>query len=134
MVRKIMMLTMMLVCSLSFAMAQGDGKKADIKFDKLTHNFGTFSESAGPQTCVFTYSNVGDAPLIIHQAVASCGCTVPEYTKEPVKPGESGTLKITYNGAGKFPGHFKKSITVRTNGKSAMVRLYVEGDMEEAKE
>ena len=46
---------------------------------------------------------------------------------------EKGEIKVTYNGAGKFPGHFKKSITVRTNGKVEMTRLYVEGDMEEAK-
>jgi len=82
---------------------------------------------------VFTYTNVGDAPLIINQAVASCGCTVPEYTKAPVMPGQKGQLKVTYNGAGKFPGHFKKSITVRTNGVVEMTRLYVEGDMEEEK-
>ena len=61
------------------------------------------------------------------------GCTVPEYTKEPVMPGQKGQIKVTYNGAGKFPGHFKKSITVRTNGVVEMTRLYVEGDMEEAK-
>ena len=64
-----------------------------------------------------------------HQAVASCGCTVPEYTKEPIMPGKKGTIKVTYNGTGKYPGHFKKSITLRTNAKTEMVRLYIEGDM-----
>ena len=93
----------------------------------------TPTESDPVVTCVFTYTNVGETPLIINQAVASCGCTVPEYTKKPVMPGEKGEIKITYNGAGKFPGHFKKSITVRTNGAVEMTRLYVEGDMEEAK-
>ncbi len=132
--KKILMMAVMLVCGLSFASAQAaDGNKAEIKFDKTTHDFGKFSEADGKQTCVFTYTNVGNAPLIINQAVASCGCTVPEYTKEPVAPGGKGELKVTYNGAGKFPGHFKKSITVRTNGKVEMLRLYVEGDMEEAK-
>ncbi len=125
----------MLVCGLTFAVAQSaEGKKAEIKFEKTVHDFGKFSESQGSQTCVFNYTNVGDAPLIINQAVASCGCTVPEYTKEPVMPGQKGQIKVTYNGAGKFPGHFKKSITVRTNGKVQMVRLYVEGDMEESNE
>lgn len=123
------------MCFLMFvtAFAQSAGKQADIKFDKTTHNFGTFSESDPVVTCVFTFTNTGTAPLIIHQAVPSCGCTVPTYTKEPVKPGESGKLTIRYNGAGKFPGHFKKSITVRTNGKTKMVRLYVEGTMEAKK-
>lgn len=121
---------MMLICGCMFAMAQ---QQAEIKFDKTTHNFGKFSESAPKVTCTFTYTNVGNAPLIINQAVAACGCTVPEYTKEPVQPGQKGTIKVTYNGEGKFPGHFKKSITVRTNGTVEMTRLYVEGDMEEAK-
>ena len=116
----------MLVLSIGYVSAQG---KADIKFDKTSHNFGTFSENDPVVSCVFTFTNVGDAPLVIHQAVASCGCTVPEYTQEPVLPGKTGTVKITYNGTGKYPGHFKKSITLRTNAKTEMMRLFVEGDM-----
>ena len=126
--KKVLVITMLLLCGMTSAMAQ------EIKFDKLTHDFGTFSEKDPVVTCVFTFTNVGDAPLIINQAVASCGCTVPEFTRTPVKPGEKGQIKVTYNGTGKFPGHFKKSITVRTNGKVEMTRLYIEGDMTEAKE
>lgn len=106
---------------------------AEIKFDKLTHNFGTFSESDPVQKCTFTFTNTGDAPLIIHQAVASCGCTVPTYTKTPVAPGETGTIEVKYNGKGRALGHFKKTITVRTNATTEMTRLRIEGDMEEAK-
>ena len=126
--KKIFIMTLLLICGMTSAMAH------EIKFDKLTHNFGTFSEKDPVVTCVFTFTNAGDAPLIINQAVASCGCTVPEYTKTPIQPGEKGEIKVTYNGTGKFPGHFKKSITVRTNGKVEMTRLYIEGDMTEAKE
>ncbi len=126
--KKMILMALLLIGGISFASAQ-----AEIKFDKLTHNFGTFSESNPKVTCVFKFKNVGDQPLVINQAVASCGCTVPEYTKDPIKPGESGEIKVTYNGAGKFPGHFKKSITVRTNATVEMTRLYVEGDMTEAK-
>ena len=126
--KKFVFMFILFVASVCSANAQ-----AEIKFDKLTHNFGKFPESSPKVTCVFTFTNVGDQPLVINQAVASCGCTVPEYTKAPIKPGESGQIKVTYNGAGKFPGHFKKSITVRTNGKVEMTRLYVEGDMEEKK-
>jgi hypothetical protein len=69
---------------------------------------------------------------VIHQAIASCGCTVPTYTKTPIKPGESGTIDVTYNGKGKFPGRFKKNISVRTNAKnSELVKLTIEGNMEE---
>ena len=128
--KKLFVITMLLMCGLTVASAQ---KPAEIKFDKLTHDFGTFSEKEPVVTCIFTYTNVGELPLVINQAVASCGCTVPEYTKEPVKPGEKGQIKVTYNGTGKFPGHFKKSITIRTNGAVEMTRLYIEGDMTEAK-
>jgi hypothetical protein len=128
--KKLFVMTMLLMCGLTAALAQ---KPAEIRFDKLTHNFGTFSEKEPVVACTFTYTNIGEQPLIINQAVASCGCTVPEYTKEPVKPGEKGQIKVTYNGTGKFPGHFKKSITIRSNGAVEMTRLYIEGDMTEAK-
>lgn len=123
-------MSLMLLLSLVYASAQ---KEAEIKFEKTTYDFGTFSESTPVQKCTFTFTNVGEAPLIIHQAIASCGCTVPQYTKMPIAPGEKGSLSVTYNGKGRFPGHFKKSITIRTNGKPEMLRLYIEGTMEEAK-
>ncbi|MBR6261786.1 MAG: DUF1573 domain-containing protein [Prevotella sp.] len=126
--KKYLMMTLLLLCSFTFAAAQ---KQAEIKFDKKTHNFGQFTEKDAVQKCTFSFTNVGDAPLIINQAVASCGCTVPKYTQSPIAPGEKGTIEVTYNGAGKIPGHFKKSITVRTNGVTEMTRLYVEGDMTE---
>ena len=110
--KKILFLMTLLVVGVSFAFAQTN---ADIKFDKTTHDFGKFSENSPVVSCVFTFTNIGDAPLVIHQAVASCGCTVPEYTKEPIQPGKKGTIKVTYNGTGKYPGHFKKSITLRYN-------------------
>ena len=125
-----LLMAILLVASISFASAQE--KQAKIKFDQVTQNFGEFSESNPVQECTFTFYNDGDAPLVTNQAVASCGCTVPAYTKEPVMPGKSGTIKVTYNGKGKFPGHFKKSITVRTNGQPEMTRLYIEGTMTEA--
>ena len=128
--KKIIMMTLMLVCGMTTVMAQ---KPAQIKFDKTTHNFGSFSENEPKVSCSFTFTNIGEQPLVINQAIASCGCTVPGYTKTPIQPGEKGEIKVTYNGTGKFPGHFKKSITVRTNGAVEMTRLYIEGDMTEAK-
>jgi hypothetical protein len=128
--KKIIMMTLMLVCGMTAVMAQ---KPAQIKFDKTTHNFGSFSENEPKVSCSFTFTNIGEQPLVINQAIASCGCTVPKYTKTPIQPGEKGEIKVTYNGTGKFPGHFKKSITVRTNGAVEMTRLYIEGDMTEAK-
>ena len=124
--KKLILMMMMLVCGVTFATAQ---KPAEIQFDKMTHDFGKFSAKDPVVSCTFTFTNIGEMPLVINQAVASCGCTVPEYTQTPVKPGEKGEIKVTYNGTGKFPGHFKKSINVRTNGVVELVRLYIEGEM-----
>ena len=129
--KKFLMMFVMLLSSFTFAMAQSG--QASIKFEKLTYNFGKFSEKTPVQKCVFSFTNTGTAPLVINQAVASCGCTVPSYTKTPIKPGEKGEIKVTYNGRGAFPGHFMKTITVRTNGETELTRLYIEGVMEEAK-
>ena len=129
--KKFLIMSVMLMASVCFAMAQQN--QASIKFDKMIHNFGTFSENQPTQKCVFTFTNVGTAPLIINQAVASCGCTIPSYTKAPIKPGEKGEIRVTYNGTGAFPGHFKKTITVRTNGVTELTRLYIEGVMSENK-
>ena len=91
---------------------------------------GKFSKDEPVVSCSFAFTNTGTAPLIIHQAFASCGCTVPTYTKEPIKPGERGSIDVTYNGKDKFPGHFQKNITVRTNAVNEVVRLTIEGMME----
>ena len=133
MMKKILFLTVMVLCSMITFAQTAEKSQAEIRFEKLTHDFGTFPDSSPKVTCVFNFTNVGTLPLVINQAIASCGCTVPEYPKTPIKPGEKGQIKVTYNGAGKFPGHFQKSITVRTNGAVEMTRLYVEGTMEEAK-
>ena len=103
---------------------------AEIQFDTLCHDFGKFSKDEPVVHCTFNFTNVGTAPLIIHMAMASCGCTVADFTKTPVKPGESGVINVTYNGTDKFPGHFTKTISVRSNAVSKLVRLTIEGTME----
>ena len=103
---------------------------AEITFDTLRYDFGKFSKDNAVVKCSFPFTNTGTAPLIIHQAFASCGCTVPTYTKEPVKPGERGVIDVTYNGTDKFPGHFQKTVTVRSNAINEVVRLTIEGLME----
>lgn len=104
---------------------------AEIKFDTLKYNLGTFPAKDPVHKCSFTFKNTGTAPLVIHQALASCGCTVPTFTKTPIKPGEKGQVDVTYNGTGKFPGHFQKTITVRSNARNEVVRLIIEGEMTE---
>lgn len=115
----------MMIIGVTIAMAQ----EPEITFEKTKHDFGTFSENDPVVNCVFKFTNTGNENLIIHQAIASCGCTVPKYTKTPIKPGKSGEINVTYNGAGRFPGKFRKTITVHSNAKNKMVRLYISGEM-----
>ena len=94
--KKILFTTLLCVMNVLLVIAQGT---AEITFEKTSYNFGSFSESSPKVTCKFKFKNTGDGPLVIHQAIASCGCTVPQYPKEPIKPGESGEVTVTYNGA-----------------------------------
>ncbi len=104
---------------------------AEITFDTLRCNLGVFPESDAVRKYSFHFTNTGTAPLIINQAFASCGCTVPSFTKEPIKPGERGSIDVTYNGKGLMSGRFSKTITVRSNAKTRIVRLIIEGEMTE---
>lgn len=122
-------LTATIMVMLMFGVALADEPQAEIVFDKSVHNFGTFTEDHPVQTCTFTFKNTGKAPLVIIQAIATCGCTVPTYTDKPVPPGGTGIIEVTYNGKGRYPGHFKKVITVNTNAKQRLVRLAIEGEM-----
>ncbi|MDP3927636.1 MAG: DUF1573 domain-containing protein [Bacteroidota bacterium] len=106
-----------------------DGKVAEIKFDKETHDFGNIPQGV-PATYEFVFKNTGKTPLIVTNAAASCGCTTPEWTKEPIKPGKTGTIKATYNAAS--PGPFTKSVTVVSNAKNSTVILYLKGDVKPA--
>ena len=88
--------------------------QARIEFATLTHDFGTISENDGDASFEFTFTNTGDKPLMVLRAQASCGCTTPEYTRKPLRPGESGSIKVTYHAKGR-PGTFEKSIHVFDN-------------------
>jgi hypothetical protein len=125
--KKLVLSIVLAVLSIGFVAAQT--KQADIKFKQTTYNFGKFSENHPVVSCDFEFTNTGDAPLIIHQAIASCGCTVPQYPKQPIMPGKTGVIKVTYNGTGRVPGALHKSVTLRTNGKTEIIRLYIEGEM-----
>lgn len=87
---------------------------ATITFSKTTHDFGTIKESDGDATVEFEFTNTGDAPLLILRAASSCGCTVPEYPRQPIRAGQGGTIKVTYHAKGR-PGPFQKTVTVYDN-------------------
>ncbi len=91
---------------------------ATIEIGSKSYDFGTIREADGPVSHTFTITNTGDTPLVITSVRAACGCTRPEYSKEPVSPGKSVDIKVTYLPAGR-PGEFKRDITVKSNAKNA---------------
>ncbi len=100
----------------------------DFKFDTETFDFGTVKE--GDQaTHEFKFKNTGKEPLVITNVQASCGCTTPKWSKEPVKPGAEGTITAVYNSNGR-PGAFNKQITVTSNGKVPAKVIYIKGNVE----
>ncbi len=90
-----------------------DGPLPAFKFAQEQHDFGTVKEG-DKATHVFTFTNVGDAPLIISSATATCGCTVPEWPKEPIAVGGTGDIKVVYNSANKA-GMQRKTVTITAN-------------------
>lgn len=83
-----------------------------MKFKEEIHDFGTVPQGK-PVTTEFSFKNTGKEPITLNNVHASCGCTTPEWTKEPILPGKSGTVKATYNAAAAAP--FSKTITVTSN-------------------
>jgi hypothetical protein len=100
---------------------------AEINFTEDKHSFGEIEE--GPKVShEFNFVNTGKEPLILSNVKASCGCTTPAWTKEPVLPGEKGTILVTYN-TSRRPGSFNKSITVTSNATAASKILYISGNV-----
>lgn len=128
--RTLTALLMMIIC---LAPVMAEEPQGEIKFDKITHDFGKFTEDQAVVTCTFNFTNVGDAPLVITQCMASCGCTIPSYPDKAIAPGKTGQIKVTYNGRGRVHGPFNKIVTVMTNGKTRMARLSIKGEMLEKK-
>ena len=104
-------------------------KPEDLAFVDINHDFGTVQE--GPDaTCKFEFTNKGNEPLVIQKAQASCGCTVPTYSKEPIAPGQKGSIDVAFHTAGKPAGAFNKQITVTTN--AGVKVLNIKGMVEKA--
>ncbi len=91
------------------------------------HDFGKIPLNK-PVTHEFRFTNSGDSPLIISSVQASCGCTVTDYSKDPIPPGSEGFVKATYNAA--TAGIFTKTVTVNANSDEGTVRLMIKGEVE----
>lgn len=110
--------------------AVASAQTAEFKFAEETHDFGKIPQGK-PVTYTFKFTNIGDEPLIIKDVKASCGCTVPDnYTKTPVKKGESGTISVKYDANVKTP--FIKNIDITSNAKTPKKTIYIKGEVIDA--
>jgi hypothetical protein len=100
-------------------------KQAAIKFDKEEHDFGTLLQGE-VVSYSFHFTNVGNMPLIVSEVGSSCGCTVGDYPREPIAPGKTGSIKVTYNSAGHH-GFQSRYLTVMTNTNPAKTTLRIKG-------
>ncbi|MCR5192777.1 MAG: DUF1573 domain-containing protein [Bacteroidales bacterium] len=103
-----------------------DGPK--ITFSEQEHNYGNIHKG-GDGNCEFVFTNEGNEPLILSNVKASCGCTTPSWTKEPIMPGKTGSIKVRYNTNN--IGSFNKTITVTSNAvNNPRIVLKIKGKVE----
>ena len=107
-------------------------QSSKIVFENSEHDFGEIQEKGGKVSYKFSFKNVGDEPLLILSVKPSCGCTTPNWSKNPIKPGEEGFIIAQYNPRGR-PGVFRKSLNVVTNqsikDKPNNIYIYIKGNV-----
>lgn len=112
------------LCAICGAMSLS--AQPQVKWLQNVHDFGAFDEDLGPVTSSFQLVNTGDEPLVIIAARATCGCTVPNYTHDPIAPGDTASVEVTYNPAGR-PGKFDKRVKIETNTLPAQSIITIKG-------
>lgn len=117
------LLTVVLFFMVSMAYSQ-----AVVHFREQLHDFGTIKEADGPVSYDFVFDNRGTAPILIRNVESSCGCTSPEWTRQPILPGKTGYVRATFDPKDR-PGYFDKTITVFSNAQS-VVELKIKGSVE----
>ncbi|GAA4445714.1 DUF1573 domain-containing protein [Ravibacter arvi] len=120
--KKLILIPVFFLVAIGAGFAQGV-----MKFKEETHNFGKIPQGT-PVSTDFVFTNTGSTPIILSEVKATCGCTTPEYTKAPVAPGKTGTIKAVFNAAA--PGPFNKSITVTSNAETPTITLFLKGEVE----
>jgi hypothetical protein len=106
----------------------GQMAETKVKFESAEHDFGKFKEEAGRQTFDFIVMNVGNQPMVIQNVVASCGCTTPGWTRQPIAPGAKGKVTAIYDPKDR-PGQFNKTLSVYTNTKPEVTVLVIKGEV-----
>ncbi len=100
------------------------------QFEESSHDFGNIFEGE-KISFAFRFKNIGKADLVIRAAQGSCGCTVPEYPKEPIKPGDGGVINVTFDSQGK-EGHQEKTVTIISNTMPNNYVITIIGNVEKA--
>lgn len=127
--KKLSFILLTMILSIGCAMAQQNNQETgNAKFTSTTHDFGKIAEEVGIASCEFTFTNTGDTPILLQDIRTSCGCTTPSYTKDPILPGKTGTIKVSYSTTGRV-GAFSKKITVFTNEPSTVYSLTIKGEV-----
>ncbi|MDR0983114.1 MAG: DUF1573 domain-containing protein [Culturomica sp.] len=103
--------------------------QAVMEFVTTSHDFGNIKETDGPVSYDFVFKNTGNAPIILKNVESSCGCTSPQWTKQPVLPGKTGFVKATFDPKDR-PSYFDKTITVTSNAKNSVAELKIKGNVE----
>lgn len=120
----------LLICAVilgfAYTASAQDSEKPVFKFNEEKHDFGKIPQGT-PVTTVFEFTNVGKEPLILTDVRPTCGCTIADFTKTPVKAGEKGSIKITYNAAVAAP--FNKPIVVTSNASIPQKTLNIVGEV-----
>ena len=134
--KKVFLIAGLIFGVLSMTMAQSTvisagspATMAKFTWEKTTHDFGKIDQGK-PVTVDFIFTNAGTVPLVISGVRGSCGCTVTDYTKEPIAPGKKGSVKATFNAAAL--GAFNKSIRVTANVEGGAETLYIKGEVTSA--
>lgn len=132
--KKVFSLFVVMAFIFSTAVAQDAGvkeqpkkvKEPEITFENIVHDYGSIYQGDNG-TCQFVFKNTGKADLILTNCRASCGCTVPEWPKDPIAPGKKATIKVTYNT--QRVGPFNKTVTVESNASNDKVVLSIKGNV-----
>jgi hypothetical protein len=126
---KVLVILLTFIFSLFTVNARSNEAAANdsIVFETLEYDYGTIQKGS-EGICEFVFTNKGESPLIVNNVRASCGCTVPQWTREPVAPGEKGVIKVKYNT--NITGAFNKSVIVISNAVNRTVALVIKGKVE----
>ena len=107
--------------------ANASSESPVMTFEKTEHDFGTITQGEAV-THIFKFTNTGKSDLLIANAKGSCGCTVPEYPRTPIKPGESGEMKVTFSSAGRN-GMQSKTVDITTNTAEGHQQLLIKASI-----